>query len=371
MAFNSESLITRQPILDRNHEIAFTLLSVETAEQDVVMPFMLRLANIEIPQSVYFVPVAWVEDALLFKKLAKDMVLVMPAEASGEPIAEQAREAGFRIAAMIELGDARDSDGDFSIVRWGSEVSPSINTIYTDIETAPAAEQAKNTAAMYFSGRHFTSESKPIEPGRRIHPDHALILEIITAIQQEAELASIEALFKRDARLAFKLLRYINSPWFGVMSRIESVRHAVSILGYQQLQKWLTLLAITADHNTSHYLMHTAMVRAKFMELVGAKSLGKRDGDNLFVTGMLSMLDRIMGVPMEEILQHANLPEAVSEALIQHEGKYSKFMQLAFACEGQDLPEDASMDDIDVRAVNIAHLEAIEWATQALGLSLA
>ena len=154
------------------------------------------------------------------------------------------------------------------------------------------------------------------------------------------------------------------------MSRIESVRHALSIVGYQQLLKWLTLLAVTADHDTSPYLVQTSMVRAKLMELIGAKLLGNREADNLFVTGMLSMLDRIMGLPMEDILRNVNLPAAVTESLSQEDGRYRRFLSLALACEGDALPEEVQLDDVDVRAVNIAHLEAIEWATQAITVSL-
>lgn len=365
MAFNPDHLIFRQPIVDRNREVAFTQLTSNSTEYDVVMPFMLRLANIQIPQAVYFLPMAWVQDEVLFKKLAKDMVLVTPAAASTAPIAERAREAGYRVAITLEQGDARQSGGDFTIVALGAAVTPSTDTVYIDINTPADEAKAKSSLAMYFAGRHFLSESAPVAGGKRINPSHALILELMSAVQQEAEPKAIEALIKRDVTLSFKLLRYINSPWFGLSSQVESVRHALSIIGYQQLLKWLTLLAITAGQDASPVLTQTAMVRAKLMELVGAKMLDKREADNLFVTGMLSLLDRIMGVPMADILQHVNLPPAITEALTQGDGRYHRFLTLALACEGNALPEDTLLDDIDVKAVNLAHLDAIEWATQA------
>lgn len=370
MAFNPEQIITRQPILDRNHEIAFIQLASASTDYDVAMPFMLRLANIEIPQAVYFVPMAWVQDEVLFKKLAKDMVLVTSADAITEPIAERARESGFRIATLQEQGNARQSGSDFTIVSLGADVTPSTDTIYTGIDTPADEARAKARIAMYFSGRHFMMESAPVAGSKRISPSHTLILELMGAVQQEAEPKAIEALLKRDITLSFKLLRYINSPWFGLVSQVESVRHALSVIGYQQLLKWLTLLAVTAGQDASPVLAQTSMVRAKLMELVGAKMLDKREADNLFVTGMLSLLDRIMGVPMEDILRHVNLPPAVTETLTQEDGRYRRFLSLALACEGNALPEESQLDDIDVRAVNIAHLEAIEWATQAGKISL-
>lgn len=371
MAFNPEQLITRQPILDRNGEVVFIQLVSASTEYDVVMPFMLRLANIETPQAVYFLPIAWVQDVVLFKKMSRNVVFVAPADAAIEPITERARESGFRIAISLQQGETQRSGGDFTIVTPGSaEASSSSGTIYSGVDTQADEAQAQASAATYFSGRHFMTKSLPVAGGKRINPSHALILELMSAVQQEAEPKAIEALLKRDITLSFKLLRYINSPWFGLASRVESVRHALSIIGYQQLLKWLTLLAVTAGQDTSPVFRQSAMVRARLMELVGAKMLDKREADNLFVTGMLSLLDRIMGVPMEDILQHVNLPPAVTETLTQEDGRYRRFLSLALACEGNTLPEGTQLDDIDVRSINIAHLEAIEWATQAGKVSL-
>ena len=104
------------------------------------------------------------------------------------------------------------------------------------------------------------------------------------------------------------------------------------------------------------------MTRARLMELLGSKTMEKRDHDHLFITGMFSLLDRIMQIPLEQILERTNLPEMVTSALLKNEGRYTHILALARACEGIPLPEDASFADIDIKAANLAHLEAIEWA---------
>lgn len=368
MTFNSELLITRQPIVDRNRDVAFFVLSAVSAERDMVTPFMLHLANIEIPQAVYFLPIDWIGDEVLLKKLAHDMILLVAAERVAEPIAETAHEHGFRIALSAD-GDRpapAGAESDFVIAPWKSGISASTDTIYTGIETPEEEELAKSTTAMYFGGEYLMGGAVPVAGGKRINPGHALILELMSAVQQEAEPKTIDALFKRDVTLSFKLLRYINSPWFGLATHVESVRHALSIIGCQQLLKWLTLLAATAGGNTSPALTHAAIARAKLMELVGSKMLDKRETDSLFVTGMLTSLDRLMGVPMEEILAHVNLPPGVTDAILRQEGRYGRFLRLAMACEGHPLTNPDELADIDVKAVNNAHLEAIEWATQAM-----
>lgn len=365
MAFHPEHLITRQPVVDRNREIAFQRLAIAEPDLDTISPFMLRLANIEIPHAVYFVPIQWVQDAVLLNKLARDMVLLARPDELESTIGESARASGFRIALSLDEEPPQRPASHFVVTPWSHRLKATPDTLYLGLHTPEDAAQARATPAMYFSGNFLLQESTPVAGSKRINPSHALILEIMAAVQQEAEPKAIETLFKRDVTLSFKLLRYINSPWFGLVAQVESVRHALSIIGYQQLLKWLTLLVVTASKDSSPYLTQTAMVRAKLMELVGAKLLDKYDADNLFVTGMLSMLDRIMGVPFEEVLKNVNLPSNVTDVLINNEGRYSRFLQLAWACEGEPLPEEIELADIDTKAVNIAHLEAIEWATQA------
>ncbi|TSA49581.1 MAG: HDOD domain-containing protein [Nitrosomonadales bacterium] len=407
MAFNPDHLVTRHPVLDRHGEITFCRLTMAAADQNVVMPFMLRLTNIDVPQMVYFIPLEWVGDTVLLVKLAREMVLSTETAALEQDIAEQARQRGFRLAAMLGESDMRQPDSDFILLPFPlrerplqgkmktkgrgkvkmddtavlelqlfdsrapepiaqePEASPGLppNTILTGVETRADFEQAKTGNAMYFSGDFFMDCPLEISTKANIHPSHAVILELLAAVQKEADPKAMETIAKKDITLSFKLLRYVNSPFFGLTSRVESVRHAVSILGYQQLFKWLSLLAVTAGSGASPALTHAAMTRAKLMELLG-KHMDRKEQDNLFVTGMLSLLDRIMRVPLEQVLKYVNLPDNVSDALLAGTGRYRRFLDLAMACEGMALPEDENFADIDVKAVNIAHLEAIEWATK-------
>lgn len=185
----------------------------------------------------------------------------------------------------------------------------------------------------------------------------------MAAVQKEADPRVLDEIAKRDVTLSFKLLRYVNSASFGLSRRVESVRHAATILGYDQLLKWLSLLAVTAGNGAAPSLTLSAMTRAKLMELLG-KNMDRKDQDNLFITGMFSMLDRIMGIPLDQVLSHINLPENVTDALLNGEGKYRRFLDLAMACEGMVLPEDENFGDIDLKHVNVAHLDAIEWAAR-------
>ncbi len=184
-------------------------------------------------------------------------------------------------------------------------------------------------------------------------------------VRQNADVRELENVLKRDAALSYKLFRYINNVGFGLGVEIQSLRHAVTMLGYSPLYRWLSLLLATASTNShSAVLMQTAIVRGRFAELAGQGILPKNEAENLFVVGMFSLLDRLLGIPMEEILEKIHLSEPVSQALLTREGMYGPFLALAEACESNNGDIGALADAIFVNArqVNEAHLAALAWA---------
>lgn len=373
MAITPEHLVVRTPILDRNQDIAFHRLEMAGADADVILPLMLHLSNVEAPLATCFIPIDWVTDEVLLGKLTRNAVLVVGADAQrNQPLLAQAAAAGYRIAWAEDSSEDAAVKAEFRLVRFDNDLRQlTPDCMLTRIASTQDFRQAVSGAAMYCSGS-IAMLPLPAADSKRSNPAHGVILELMSAVQNEAAPKDIEAIFKRDVTLSFKLLRYINSPWFGLATRVESVRHALSILGYQQLLKWLALLAVTAGQASPPAVTQTAMIRARLLELVGGKKLERRDADNLFLTGMLSLLDRIMGMPLPEILARANLPPAIVETLIQGEGKYQRFLDLALACEGS-LNDDAlaNLPEVEVRMVNSAHMEAMEWAARITGTRLA
>ena len=398
MAFNRKHLITRQPVLTSKAEVEFFCLSMVESSHDVLMPFMLKLTNIDEPEIGYFIPTTWVDDAVLLVKLAPGTVLTTSASMLGRGIADIAKQRGFRLAATLRPTDPRQPGSDFTLVPFrdryiedggAEEELLELHVPGTVDQHAPApsktADAPANTirnrilagvntradlglvkddeANAYFMGDFF--QDCPIaEKGKLVvQPAHAVILEMMAAVQNEADPKVLDEIAKKDVTLSFKLLRFVNSASFGLSRRVESVRQAATILGYDQLLKWLSLLAITAGSGASPALTLTAMTRAKLMELLG-KHMDRKEQDNLFITGMFSMLDRIMGISLEQVLSHINLPGNVTDALLNGEGKYRRFLDLAMTCEGMVLPEDETFSDLDIKNVNAAHLDAIEWAAK-------
>ena len=193
----------------------------------------------------------------------------------------------------------------------------------------------------------------------------AMILQLMDMVRKNADVRQLEGVLKRDAALSYKLLRYINSAGFGLGTEIQSLRHAVTMLGYSPLYRWLSVLLATASTGGhSPVLMQTAIVRGRFAELLGQSFLPRAEAENLFVAGMFSLLDRLLGIPMEEVLDNIQLSEPVAQALLTRDGIYGPFLALAEACEKDNGAAGQLADSLFISAsqVNEAHLAALVWA---------
>jgi EAL and modified HD-GYP domain-containing signal transduction protein len=198
-----------------------------------------------------------------------------------------------------------------------------------------------------------------------MNPAQAIILQLMQMVQNNEDVPKIEAVLKRDPALIYKLLRFINSAGFGAGRQIESLRQAIAMLGYAPLYRWLVLLLATASSSGySPVLMETAVVRARLCELLGQKYLPRSEGEYLFVAGMFSLLDRLLGLPMKEVLETIQLPDEVVRALLTRGGTYGPYLALAEACElnSQLVASMAASLDISPTDVNKAHLSALAWA---------
>jgi EAL and modified HD-GYP domain-containing signal transduction protein len=206
---------------------------------------------------------------------------------------------------------------------------------------------------------------RPGNPVKGMNPAQAIILQLMQMVQNNEDVPKLESVLKRDPALTYKLLRFINSASFGAGREVQSLRQAIAMLGYAPLYRWLTLLLATAS--TSGYspvLMETAVVRGRLAELLGQKFLARGEGENLFVAGMFSLLDRLLGLPMKEVLDTIQLPDEVVRALLTRGGMYGPYLALAEACELNSnlVASLAASLGISPEDVNKAHLSALAWA---------
>lgn len=206
-----------------------------------------------------------------------------------------------------------------------------------------------------------------LETEDALQPESLLIVQLMQMLQRNEDLRVIEAALKHDAALTYRLLRYINSPAVGMAVEIHSLRHAVAMLGYSPLYRWLSLLLATSNKAGSPYMMKKAILRGRFVELVGQGMLPASEADNLFVAGMFSLLDQLLGVSMEGVLRKVQLTEAVQQAILSRGGLYGPFVALAESCELDD-GQAARLSEalfLSPAQVNAAQLSALVWAQDA------
>ena len=176
-----------------------------------------------------------------------------------------------------------------------------------------------------------TQQARPLQPGQ------AVVLELLRLVRDDADVTKIDATLKRDPALAFKLLRLVNSAAFGLTVQITSFQHAVMMLGYKKMMRWLSLLMATASKDANTFpLMHASIRRGLFLEFIGAEDNQSDLRDELFITGAFSLLDRITGASFDQLFELISLSENVVDAVVKKEGPYAPYLELIEAIERSD-----------------------------------
>ncbi|MBS0292479.1 MAG: EAL domain-containing protein [Proteobacteria bacterium] len=232
------------------------------------------------------------------------------------------------------------------------------------VETAEQYERMAALGVKLFQGYWFARPT--LVKAQTIRPSQATIIQLINLVRQQASTDEIEDLLKKDPTLSFNLLRFINSSGFGLSCEVTSFRHAVMILGLKKLFRWAALLLTTSRKDGAPPAVgQTAVVRGRLTELLAAELLPPEECDNAFVVGVFSLLDVMLGMPLDRALASVALPEPVLDALLRNQGVFAPFLELARACESGDdeaFARTAEALHLSNRQVNMAHLQALAWA---------
>lgn len=261
----------------------------------------------------------------------------------------------------------------FDAMQLGEAISTvqlhaSPQVIAKNVQSDEDFEVCAKLAFEYFQGYYF-AQMRPGQPSK-LNNDRLRVMDLLNMVTNHAEISALEAALKRDAALSYKLLRYINSPGCGLLQKIRSIAHALVLLGYDQLYRWLTLLLFASGKLDirSEALLKNALVRARMTELLGKKKqLPPQDQERLFIVGIFSLIDVLLNTPMDKALGSISLPDLVQKALVSREGIYAPYLNLAVACEKGEQESVAELaGELRLRAedVNLAHVQAMLWAEE-------
>ncbi|MGE5337992.1 MAG: EAL and HDOD domain-containing protein [Gemmatimonadota bacterium] len=237
--------------------------------------------------------------------------------------------------ALIHINEDRRVNADGTSIAAPAGASRRLPFIITGVQTVADVDAAFGRGAVASVGWPLDDakhrESKPLQPGQ------ATVLELLRLVRDDSPVIRIEEALKRDPAIAFKLLRLVNSAAFGLPVQIKSFQHAVMMLGYKKMMRWLSLLLTTASKDANTYpLMHASIRRGLFLEYIGGDELDAETRDELFITGAFSLLDRIVGAPFEQLLELIALPENVVDAIQRREGPHAAYLSIIEAIERSD-----------------------------------
>jgi EAL and modified HD-GYP domain-containing signal transduction protein len=196
--------------------------------------------------------------------------------------------------------------------------------------------------------------------------DVKTVLDLINGVDREEPAAKLEAVLRRDPTLAFRLMRYLNSPAFGLPVEVTSFGHALMLLGYQRLKRWLALLLVSsAKGPNSQVVIYAAVRRGLLMEALAAELGDAEQRSEMFICGVFSLLPVLMQQTMAELLRNVPVPDRVQQALRGEGGPFGPWLDLVQAIEHEsvfDIRERSAPLLASPAAVNRAVLTALKAA---------
>jgi EAL and modified HD-GYP domain-containing signal transduction protein len=195
---------------------------------------------------------------------------------------------------------------------------------------------------------------------REIVASRLSLLEVIAALQDPGvDFSQLERLISRDVSLSLRLLRYINSAFFGLRMEVSSIGQALALLGVQNLRRWATLSVFASIDDKPPELTVTALIRGRFCELAGER-LSTVQGE-MFTLGMFSVIDALMDSAIEEVLASIPFPGDMRQALIAHVGDKGVLLECLQALEGGDFDRAEAL----APGAGRIYLAALVWANEA------
>jgi c-di-GMP-related signal transduction protein len=249
-----------------------------------------------------------------------------------------------------------------------------IDLLAEKIETHEEFERAKALGFTYFQGYFFARpqmmEAKSLTPAQ-----FSLAELLYETSKPDLDLPKIISVFELDVNLAYKLLRYSNSAVFRRRTEISSIKQALVTLGKKELQKFLSVLfSAQLASDKPPELMAMSLTRARFAEGLAIESNKVADSSVAFLTGMLSLIDVILGEKMVDAMKKLPLSADIKDALVSGKGALAHVLDVSRAYEVSNweaVKAKLALLAIDESKVPGIYQEAVQWSNEQMGFILA
>ena len=242
------------------------------------------------------------------------------------------------------------------------------------VDDAAGFEMVRDAGVTLFEGAFFKQPDTITV--HKMNSNAVSRLKLLHSIeQQDPDIDGLAETIQSDAAISFRLLTYLNSAAFGFSQNIKSIHHAIRLLGWQKLKNWLRVILLndmSQAANASDLLQLSAQ-RGKFLELVAQRhDFWGFDPESLHLLGLFSLLDTMIGTPMDEIVTFLPIENKLKGALRRDaNNEYLPLVQLVQYVEEARWEEAEAMMqqlNLDREKVTAAFKDAVEWADQLLSM---
>lgn len=293
-------------------------------------------------------------------------VLQLPPDTELERAAELAA-AGFTLAIdgfdgaplllehcrIVKVAVAGRDDEELTTLITGP-AERGLELVATGVATAEEFTRCRVLGFSHFQGEFFARPS-----GERRGGAVASLQALSELTRTEASFEELERIIGADVGLSLELLRHVNSAFFALPRKIDTVREALTLLGTRAVRRWATVVALSSVPEAPDQLVALALLRGRMCELLGRGS-GEEERDRLFTVGLFSVADALLDRPMEEVLETLPFSEEIVTALLSYEGKLGRVLATVLRYEQGRFPADG-----DPTELAEAYLAALKWADSA------
>jgi len=294
------------------------------------------------------------------------------AKANGYSLALNDYQSGSCDPGLVQLADIifvdvlGKSEADIQAITQNLSASKALLAAKR-VEDNAAFELAKKLGFKLFQGFFF--EKPVIVPGRKLTSNKITRLHIYHSLEKrDLDIEELAGIIESDVSISFRLLSFINSLAFGLRYKVNSIKHAIMLLGWQQIKSWLWLVVLSdvLPQDKTSELPYLSAIRAKFLERV-ATNHQYRDipPESLFLMGLFSLLEPMLDTPMKDLVEALPLQDEVKAALCGDPNLYNQWLEVARCFESGDWGKlDALTGALKLDPITVAssYCEALVWA---------
>jgi EAL and modified HD-GYP domain-containing signal transduction protein len=402
-ARDPEAIVVRSEIVDDHSRLCGYRFSVPFGANRVAMPepaVMEALVAARLPEFAQK-RIALVQqsmDTVVFNRhlplVAPHTIFMLDRKASALPVEQIAgrmaalRETGCKVALRGVSLDAEDAPllalcdvavlylNEHTLAEFQTIIKqlrmryPDMKLVVDGVESWDEQRMCLSWGCNYFMG-HFLTTSDKVDPDAKVDQSRMTSIELLNLLRSDAELPAMIEVAKRDPGMTYQVLQWANAPSNGQASKVTSLNQAFMVLGRNQLYRGLTVsmfrLGGGANKDRDESLLEVALTRARFLETCSPLPQAKRD--ELFLVGLLSLFDVLLGVPMANLVGKMHLSDEIRDVLLNSEGEYGPYLMMVLLLERDKVDralEIAEKIGVDADTLGQTGQAAFKWAQESM-----